>query len=370
MSIHKFHLPGAPAFALLVLLAVEAFVRAIGPGNYIAFERGMEGRPAIRRLVMASGSSEVLIVGSSRSEEGFDCPQLHDSLTESLGREVEVANYAQGGAQASETIPMVHYILRHPPLPRLIVYGVSPEQIGMNDLKFDQSTGVWLKETVPVNERSAMFWGWNDFFTARKEFGPRVDPFFPVMVRNEIEEKYVTLRARGKIMNAVRNRLRGRLGSPIIGESLDPAGRSASMADEGFDHDEIATHVKEVHLTDGRYPFNQEKLALFRNLVRDCQGAGVPLVFIELPSSNDYEMAFPRDTLVNFREEFEEFSLEVGVDFFTLPDLGLRGHFQDVDFRDAMHLNLKGSERFTDAVAEAIDRGASQGHWLLGGKRD
>jgi hypothetical protein len=354
MILQRKSIPWALLGALLLLLVVECGVRIAGPTSYIAYERGPTARHAVRRHVLAYGSSEVLVVGSSRSEMGIDCPELQQGLLASWNRQVEVSNYALGGAQAAESVPMVKHILRHEPLPKVIIYGVGQEQIGPNDLIYDQYTEQLFRAPTPVNERAAMFWNMDDYFEARRTFGPMVDEYLPIVTRNGIEQHYHTLRVRGRIMNALRNHLRGREGSPILGESLDLGDREISMAEEGFDADAIRRHVVDLHLVDGAYPFHPQRLALFDQLVANCRQAGVMLVFVELPNSAVFEAPFPADTRARFQQVFRNLAQQDGIEFYTLEDLDLHEAFDYEDFYDAAHLNVKGAKRYTQAIAARL----------------
>lgn len=354
MTFTRKSIPWALVGALLLLLIVECGVRIAGPTSYIAYERGPTARHAIRRHVVAYGASEVLIVGSSRSEMGIDCPELQQGLEEVWKRPVEVSNYALGGAQAAESVPMVKHILRYEPRPRVIIYGVGQEQIGPNDLVYDQYTEELFRAPTPVNERAAMFWNMDDFKQARETFGPIVDDYLPIVVRNGIEQHYHTLRVRGRIMNGLRNSLRGREGSPILGESLDIGDRDSSMANDGFDADAIRRHVEDLHLVDGAYPFHPQRLALFDQLVVECQQAGTMLVFVELPNSAAFEAPFPADTRARFQQVFRDLAEQDGVEFYTLHDIGLQGAFSYEDYYDAVHLNIQGAKRYTEAIAAKL----------------
>ncbi|MCP4770568.1 MAG: hypothetical protein GY879_04070 [Planctomycetes bacterium] len=354
MTFTRKSLPWAPLGALLLLLVVELAVRCAGPVSYIAYERGPSARHAVRRHVMAYGSTEILVVGSSRSEMGIDCPLLSQGLAAQWDREVEVSNYALGGAQAAESVPMVRHILRQDLKPKVIIYGVGQEQIGPNELVYNPFTEELHRSTTPVNERAAMFWNMSDFREARETFGPQVDEYLPIVVRNGIERQYHTLRVRGRIMNALRNEMRGRAGSPILGESLDLGDRETSMAKDGYDAEEIRRHVEDLHLVEGTYPFHPQRLALFEQLVADCQQANVRLVFVELPNSEVFQEPFPADTRARFQQVFHDLAVVKGVDFFTLEGLGLTNAFGYEDFYDAVHLNIHGAKVYTEAIATKL----------------
>jgi hypothetical protein len=301
---------------------------------------------------LALGSADVVVLGSSRTAQAIDCPQLARETSEGIGRPVNASSYALGGAQIAENLPMARHVLRHRPKPRLILYGVAPEQIGPHDIRLDAATGRWVQEPTPVNERSAMFWLFSDYLEARRTFGSRIDPYLPIVFRNEVEKHYHTMRARGRLMNAIRNVLRGREGSPILGESLDEEGRTRSMAAGGYDEQSIREHVEEAHLLEGSYPFSDQRIALFRQLIQMCSEADVGIAFFELPNAEVFERYFPPGTRERFREAFRELSAGTGARLYSLEELGL--DFDYDEYRDAVHLNMKGTSRYTAAIAKKI----------------
>jgi len=331
--------------AIAIVAAVEASLRVIGPERLVAYEQGVPSRYAARHHILAEGAADLCFMGSSRTNNGINCPTVSKELRETLGHEITVANYASGGAQTPELVPLVRFMLRYSK-PKLILFGVEPEQLGTTDV---------------VNERSAIFWNQSDYRAARQRFGPLVDSYLPEVIRNEIELHYLTLRARGRTGNLLRELTSGiTTPHPLRGESLYPVhvvNADATMNTSGIDAEQIREHVKTEHLVDGAYPFSDERIESLRELIVLCRSHNVPLVFFEVPNAAIFTQQFPTDTNERFVNVFRQISsksaeVPADVQFFSLSDLEL--DFADTDFRDPVHLNLIGAKRLSHRVTERI----------------
>lgn len=335
---------GAP-FALMIAVSLvagaEIVLRLIGPESLVAYEQGVPSRYAARHHILALGTDDICFIGSSRTNNGINCPTVSSTLLETVGRKFRVANCASGGAQTPELVPLVRFMLRYSN-PELILFGVEPEQLGTKDV---------------VNERSAIFWNLRDFGAAREQFGSRVDSYLPQVIRNEIELQYFTLRARGRSGNLLRELFSGfTVPHPLRGEVLFPAHvieADLTLQDAKIDPEQVRKHVLSDHLVDGHYPFSADRIALLHELIDLCRGSRVPLVFFEVPDAAVFSQCFPPGTHERFVDVFRQLaSTAPGVQFFTLDDLELE--FSDADFRDPVHLNLTGAKRLSRSVTERI----------------
>lgn len=327
--------------AIGILASVEGILRILGAECLVAYEQGGSARFTIRHHVQALGVAEICIVGSSRTNNGISCPTVTEELRAELGREYLVANYASGGAQIPEIVPLVRFLLRNGH-PKVLLFGVEPDQLEAKDF---------------VNERAAIFWNTQDFRRARKRFGSQVDQYYPQVCRNELEGLFFTLRLRGRPGNLLRTLANGSaVVHPVRGDVLIPAhteqARLSLKVNDAVEA-QVRRHVETDHLVDGRFPFSEERLKSLAELIQLCDARSVPLVFFEVPDAQVYSKNFPSDTHSRFSAVFQQLAQESShVHFVSIADLGL--NFTDDEFRDPVHLNLDGARKLSTALTRRI----------------
>lgn len=333
--------PWALLWAVVMLGAVEAAARCAEPRDMITYERGVATRYAVREHVAAYGSAEVCFAGSSRVHVGIVVPEVAEVLGERLGRPVAVANYASGGALIQENAPLVEWVLRHEPRPRVLVYGVDPEQIRGPEL--------W-------NERSVVFWTPSDLLDARTRLSDDVLTAWPDVARNCLRDWSCVFRYRARPLSWLKERFRPRESSPILGERLDIEHGSdpdRSLLDHPADVAEVRKHVETAHLApDGTYPFNERKVEMFAEMLRHCREHGVRVVLLDLPNAAVFNQFLPDGVYPHYREAMRRVAGAEGARFVTLEELGLS--FGDADFRDPVHLNYPAGKRLSARLAEQV----------------
>ncbi len=333
---------GAPWAALLALVmvgAVELAVRRVEPDKLIDYESTQEDRYTVRDCLYYFGCPEVTFIGSSRSVNAFVMPDINAALQKRLGRPVKAVNYALGGMNMPEQVPMLGFLLRHPPLPRVLVWGVDQEFLGGK---------------TDYLELSAIFWSFSDWIGARRRFGPGVDPLLPEVIRGFVSDHYATFRHRERPLDWVKERVRGRLpsrfrGELIYHEQVVEAGRT--LINHPVDEAMTAFQVCDGHLApDGSYPFRPERLAAMRDVLDRCCQAGIHVVLVELPNPDVFQRWFPSDVGPRFDLAMRDMAAQTGAMYVSLKDLGLG--FDTSEYRDPWHLSFQGAKRLSQTFVD------------------
>jgi hypothetical protein len=86
--------------------------------------------------------------------------------------------------------------------------------------------------------------------------------------------------------------------------------------------------------------------------VRSAQRARVPLLLVELPLHPLLGELLPPGTIARFRRYLRHVASRDNVSFVTLGDLGVS--FEANDFLDSSHMNGRGAEKYTTAIAPHV----------------
>ncbi len=335
--------PWALALAVALVAGVELFVRRFEPRDLIAYETGVPERYAARYHIQSYGAPEVSFVGSSRVHMGILCPVVSEELAARCGRPVGVANFASGGALIEEIEPLVAYMMRHEPVPRLLLYGVDPEQVRGPQL---------------YNDRSPIFWSLDDLWCAQATVDADVGALWPDVLRNHLADAWLTFRYRARPVHWLKAMHRGRDTSPMLGEYpagmrvTDPPGADRSLAAFPADAEEVKHHVETAHLDHGRYPFNDRKLEMFARLIDGCRERDVRVVLFEVPNAQVFNQYLPADVYPSFFAMMRGIAERGGARFVSLDELSLK--FGDEDFRDPVHLNVRGAKELSRALTTKV----------------
>jgi hypothetical protein len=347
--------PAAALVALGIVAAVELVFRAIPPQWIIPRESGEIEYYTSRYAIDAFGPAEVSIVGSSRAKAGIVLPELHASLRSRRGAPVTVANYSTAGARADESHAMVEYLLRAG-RPRILLYGVTPRDLLGNE---------------PRYARSSIFWSASDWMRAAREDRNGAMRVLPVFIRSIIGQHYYTLRYRHRpfaliedFWRAAKLRRDGIARFSIVqilrGEpSPDPAFGGLTRGQQFDRNRSLVTHpISEEHvrlyvqglLEYGQYPLGARRLEELRLTIDAAQRAGVPIVFFETPISDRLRRNKPPGTYDAFLGHMRALCDSTGTPFLEVGELGIQ--FDDRDFLEQSHLNLRGASRLTEALLD------------------
>lgn len=339
--------PWALAAALGLVGLVELGVRAAEPRDLIAYHYGVHEYGAAANHLRVYGPADVSFVGDSRGKEAIAVPEV----TQALGLGVRVANYSVAGARADEIRALGDFLLERG-TPRVILCGVTPRVFLDEDPRWDQS---------------ALYWDWSDWWAHYEEDRARALSVWPTVARNSIGEVWRTLRYRDKPLVLVddiwiyseRRRDTGRtltLGeflagrtapSPLNGELTLRQLDDVSLVTRPVPDERVREYVATL-LTGGRYPMGERRLEELSALAAACRNAGVPLVFYEIPVAQILVRHKPPDVYPRFYERMEALGRETAVRFIPVDSLGVR--FEDADFAEQSHLNLRGATKLTRAL--------------------
>lgn len=336
--IKKHGFPWALALALVLVLCFELLVHQIDPAKLITHERGIQSRFAARHTLDLYGAANVSFIGSSRTLVGITCPELRETVNAALQQDVSVANYASDGAKLQELLPLLRYLLRSNPRPKVIVLPVWATQFQDSEL---------------ANERSAVFWNLEDWWRTRKEIGSQVDEYLPIVIRNMIGEHFLTLRHRKRPMHYLKELKSGgpvqvaRKGEHVQLVHLDDPDKVHVVTPEVIEGIETNPFFLEHAAT-----HNQKQLDMVIEMNRLAQDAGVQFAVVEAPNHSAVLKHYPHEGLEDTLKTIIRKLEAKGVAFVTLDELDTQ--FKDDEFRDNVHLNFKGAKHWSDAIAKKI----------------
>jgi hypothetical protein len=90
----------------------------------------------------------------------------------------------------------------------------------------------------------------------------------------------------------------------------------------------------------------------FRGALADAREARVPLLLVELPLHPLLVSALPPGTVGRFRAFVSETAKRHGASFVTIDELRLNVAL--TDFREHSHVNRRGAEKYTRAIAPVV----------------
>lgn len=337
------------AVAALTLLAAEGATRLWRGTATLPYTPGVRAYRAFDAEVDELGAAPVSIVGSSRSREALLVPPLAEAWGLPAGPG-GVANYSMAGSQAADVEVVVRRLLGADPPPRLLVYGMSARQLQAGD---DRLEG-----------KGQFLWRLSDWWRVRGELGSDADRLLPAALKNELAAQSVLFSFRGELVDALQDKDPGALpkawarlwappstkAHPMRG-TLPPwqQGRNRNASRKVSD-----AHVKKYVGTRFDIPGWPDtwQVPHLRALVDVAQAAGVTVIFVEVPLNDRLRRQLPPGTEEGFRRVVREVAAAHGVRFLEADSLGLT--FEDADYREQSHMNLRGAERFSRAVASAL----------------
>jgi len=141
----------------------------------------------------------------------------------------------------------------------------------------------------------------------------------------------------------------------MLGEYLAPehtTDRGRTLVEFPADEPEVKHHVQTGHLINGVYPFNEMKIAWFKEFIGHCRSNGVEVVLFEVPNADVFNRYLPDDVYPRFYSYMQGIAAQSGARFVSLEELGLK--FTDAEFRDPVHLNYKGATELSDALCVKV----------------
>jgi hypothetical protein len=337
-----FRMPWGLIGAIFILLCVEAGVRQMQPLEMIPNERGIINYRAVRLTMQAGLAPEIIFAGSSRMQMGILPEAFRERFSDRLGRDVTVGNFAVGGSRANENVPMLEYLARQEQKPRLVIYGVTMDQVRGDEI---------------FSERAAIYCDFQDWLRYREDSPEQTAPYMSDVIRNEIGNVYHTFRYRGLAIVKLRELARGeRLPMPFLGDSVAEHLKKSNkqLVDSLEIREDVRKHLREVHMKNGEYNFNELLLKRIDRGIAKCKAAGIEVILVEAPNSPIFNEELPPGAFERFHKEFEKIAENNEIDFLTLDELEVA--FGTPEFRDPVHLATDAAREFTLAIAHKLPR--------------
>ncbi len=297
--------------------------------------------------VAAVGPPDVLIVGSSRALQGVDPKQLKQSLAERGSSGLKVFNFAVNGATAQVVDFQLRRLLKPDHLPQMIVWadGVRAFNSGRDDRTFNSildsegskllAAGVRPKlpsdepDVIPQCFRFPHKCADNTF---GKAFTSVDRPFGGTGIR-PVTAQYLPLSAPTTV--AIRQ-------VNALADSIDSNGFMPMSARYNPN-----TYYQERAYVSGKYDRDYEDFNLggkqakaFNSAVTFVKSRKIPLVFVNLPLTDDYLDPTRRWAEQQFRQRMQQLSRQKG---FAFRDLSQRWPGRNDYFVDPSHLNRFGA---------------------------
>lgn len=321
------------------------------------------------RFVEKSGPPDVLIVGSSRALRGIDPLALQSGLSELGYANAKVFNFGINGATAQVVDLLVQHILTPDQMPRLILWadGARAFNSGTVDVTYNgiiasEAYQQLLTGTLPIPNRSAE---------------PELDSSQPSLNRTLTDSYQAIDRWFSQQLGAVtgrqtdRDQLKQTLQKGIVRllpaapEPLAPAmnARSADLVlksqagqnlpdETGFlslaAQFNPATYYQKYARVLGVYDSDYEDFQIngdqdkaLRSLLKFTQANQIPVVFVNLPLTEDYL----DPVRLEYEQEFREYMVHIGLSHsgFVFRDLSEQWTTQYSYFSDPSHLNRYGA---------------------------
>lgn len=300
--------------------------------------------------VAAVGPPDVLIVGSSRALQGVDPKQLKQSLAETGHSGLKVFNFSVNGATAQVVDFQLRRLLKPEHLPQMIVWadGVRAFNSGRDDRTFDSivdsegskllATGVRPKlpsdrpNSTPQCFRFPQSCPNNTFRRVQ------VSVKKPVMGAQDAYPK-IKFMSSGTGILPVAIAIRQ---VSALADSIDSNGFMSMSARYNPD-----TYYRERAYVSGRFDRDYEDFNLggkqakaFNSAVAFVKARKIPLIFVNLPLTDDYLDPTRRSAEQQFRRRMQQLSQQKG---FAFRDLSQRWPGRNDYFVDPSHLNRFGA---------------------------
>jgi hypothetical protein len=345
---HRHGPPWGLAIAVGLLLVLEGVLRLANPRGVLpaSLDRELAYRAVVPEL-LGFGAPDVAIVGSSRARRAVLSPRLRAALAVG-GSRPTVGNFALGGAEAEEMEGAVRRLLEANPRPSLLVWALSPRE-------FEPRSRRPARQT-------AYLWRIPDWARARKAIGSDADAFLPDAVRNEAARHSFVVRYRfamrdlledppKRVGHAIRAVFTGKRGETTLHGGIDGKlrgkGKNSVLA---FDRARVEEFIGDAYAAPD-WPKNYQG-EHFRAALGAARSAGVPLLVVELPLHPVLVSALPPGTIERYRSFVAEAARQNGASFVTTDRLDL--DLELTDFHEHSHVNLRGAEKYTAALAPIV----------------
>ncbi|WP_293351964.1 MULTISPECIES: hypothetical protein [unclassified Microcoleus] len=314
--------------------------------------------------VAAVGPPDVLIVGSSRALQGVDPKQLKQSLAANGSPGLKVFNFAVNGATAQVVDFQLRRLLKPEHLPQMIVWadGVRAFNSGRDDRTFNSIVDSEGSQLLAAGVRPKLPSG-----------EPNVTPQcyrFPQSCKTDGDG--IFRRSQASVDRAFRG---GQNAQPLLptvkfltsGTGILPVAQNAvsqtkvairqvSQLADAIDSNGFMpmsgsynpnTYYRQRAYVSGQYDRDYEDFNLggkqataFNSVVAFTKTRKIPLIFVNLPLTDDYLDSTRRWAEQQFRQRMQQLSRQKG---FAFRDLSQRWPNRNDYFLDPSHLNRFGA---------------------------
>jgi hypothetical protein len=332
-------LPWALLLGIFFLGATEFAIRLYVPSDLYPYDFLTQEYRSLIHHLNEYGSADLCFLGSSRMREAIVLPEFKRLLNESGISEIRVESYAMSGAWAADVHSVMRNIIRTGKKPKLVIYGITPDQI-CNNRRHAGNT--------------SLLWNLSDWMDHYGRFG--TDRYLlPKVLLNEAKTYSHILRWRDGARLFVRNvaRRQKQLSSPIRGE-LTPDHRDNPDSVITITPEDNKTNQAEMKqfYGDGTDWIDPTQYGYIEEIAKLCQSHGIVLVFLELPLTTSLHDNYPGSVSSYFMKSIKTIAERYGATFVTQAQLGL--HLEDNLFIDFEHTNIHGARKITRALASKV----------------
>jgi len=291
--------------------------------------------------VATVGPPDVLIVGSSRALQGVDPKQLKQSLAANGRSGLTIFNFAVNGATAQVVDFQLRRLLKPQHLPQMIVWadGVRAFNSGRTDRTFNSIIASEGNQLLAAGIRPQL-----------PEDEPSVIPQcykFPQPCRDSFQK--ATILPIADLGNS------GTRNLPVTNTALMVIRPISQLADaidsNGFmplsTRYNPNTYYRQRPYVSGRFDRDYEDFNLggkqaqaFNSVITLIKSRKIPLIFVDLPLTDDYLDGTRRSAQQQFRQRMQQLSRQKG---FAFRDLSQRWPNRNDYFFDPSHLNQFGA---------------------------
>ncbi|MEG4351900.1 hypothetical protein QUA74_19415 [Microcoleus sp. LAD1_D3] len=341
--------------------------------------------------VAAVGPPDVLIVGSSRALQGVDPKQLKQSLTQRGRPGLKIFNFSVNGATAQVVDFQLRRLLKPGHLPQMIIWadGVRGFNSGRDDRTFNsivdsegsQLLALGLRPELPSDEPNVIPLCYRfpqpcANKTFRRAFtsvdrplrgGQDAQPLLPTIefissgtgilpvAENaaRYELKPIAADAANQKAQLIPVSRRTTVAMRQVNQLADSIDSNGFMAMSGKYNPN--TYYRERAYVSGQYDRDYENFNLggkqataFNSVVAFTKARKIPLIFVNLPLTNDYLDGTRLRAEQQFRQRMQQLSRQKG---FAFRDLSQRWPGRNDYFVDPSHLNRFGASAVSSLLA-------------------
>jgi hypothetical protein len=304
------------------------------------------------------GTPDILIVGSSRALQGVDPQQLQQSLAAKGYRDLKVFNFGVNGATAQVVDYMLRQILTPDQLPRMIVWadGVRAFNSGRIDRTYESIlssaghqrliAGV-RPQLTPAESSNSVSYCYNWPQQCRKSQRPWDAT---QQLQASAASFYRSASNQFQTINLVDRPSLSRSGLLVSLSEIDANG-FLPLSDQ---YDPYTYYQRQPYVSgqyDGDYrAFNLggEQASAFSSIIAFTDTHNIPLVFVNLPLTNDYLDGFRWGAEQEFQDNMQYLSRQYGFIFIDLAEKALTRYDY---FVDPSHLNRYGARSVAQTLA-------------------